>query len=223
MGITFNPLENSHVSRKPCLITLNRIPAPPCRPPLHPCGSLHMVGGGESWALPCPCEAWRSNHSLESGRPRGSDWLPFGSVGGSKMSKPTTDPTFTGKLLTPRAAIRAHCNWCNGGNTKTCVSPACPLFAYRMTKVQPGDKASPLKSIRAWCLMCDETPARIHACTMFKPYLADPACPLWPYREGKRRVSPEYREQRREQAKRQLRESGPGATFASQEPAKEQS
>ncbi len=139
------------------------------------------------------------------------------------MNKPSTAPIFTGKPLTPCAAIRSHCNWCNDGNTRTCVSPACPLFPYRKTKVEPGPKLSPLKAIRAWCLMCDETAERVHACTMFKPHLADPACPLWPFREGKRRVSSEYREQRREQAKRQLREPGPRGTFAPQERSKAQS
>lgn len=130
------------------------------------------------------------------------------------MSRPTKAQKFQAKQLTPRPSIRAFCRECNGGCTATCVSPTCDLFAYRMTKVEPGDKASPLRSIRARCLECAGSAEAVRDCRAYKPYLEIPPCPLWPNREGKRRVSPEYRAERRAQANNQRREPGTGATFA---------
>ena len=140
------------------------------------------------------------------------------------MSKTTARPKFTGKRLTPRGSIRKFCGWCNGGCLNTCSSSSCALYPYRMTKVEPGDRLSPLRSIREFCLGCAESSEGVRTCAAFKPFSeAQPECPLWPHRDGKRCVSTEYREKRREQAKRQLREPGPGATFAPQERSKEQS
>lgn len=118
------------------------------------------------------------------------------------------------KRLTPRMAIRTLCRWCNGGNPETCVSPVCALFAYRMCKALPGATGSPLRAIRAFCLGCAGGVEAVRTCTAYKPFSeAQPECPLYPHRDGKRHVSAEYREQRREQAKNQLGESGPGTTF----------
>lgn len=133
-----------------------------------------------------------------------------------------SSPTFKGKGMTP--IIRAHkfCYWCNGGNPASCVSPACLLFLVRMGKTLPGTKGSTLQVIRAFCLGCAGSPEAVRTCTAYKPFSeVQPECPLWPYRDGKRHVSAEYRKQRREQAKMQLAESGPGALFAPQKPLNE--
>ena len=128
-------------------------------------------------------------------------------------------PTYHGKRLTPRAAIRTFCRWCNGGSPATCVNPACALFPYRMGKALPGAAGSPLRSIRARCLECAGSIEAVRACAAHKPFSeVQPEFPLWPHRDGKRPVSAEYRDKRREQAKIQLSDSGPGALFKPKQP-----
>jgi len=131
------------------------------------------------------------------------------------MSTTNSTPMYCGKRLTPRAAIRAFCRWCNGGHPESCTSTQCPLYALRQGKLTKEPSLPPLRAIRARCLECAGSVDAVRACTAFKPFSeAQPECPLWPHRDGKRHVSAEYRAERRGQAKKQRREPGPGATFA---------
>lgn len=140
------------------------------------------------------------------------------------MSTLTNAPVHCGKRLTPRRAIRTYCRWCNGGSTATCVSSACVLFPYRADGVTSEAKVSPLRSIRAKCRECAGGVEAVRTCTAHKPFSeTQPECPLWPHRDGKRNVTLEYREQRREQAKKQRGKSGPGAPFKPKQLTKEQS
>lgn len=121
------------------------------------------------------------------------------------------EEAYLGKRLTPRTAIRRFCRWCNGGCPSTCVSPSCPLYT---------PSPSPLRAIHAYCLECTGSAKAVRSCAAYKPFSeVQPACPLWPHRLGKRRVTMEYRAARREQAKGQLAESGPGAIFSSNQPS----
>jgi len=137
------------------------------------------------------------------------------------MRNKNNGPTFTGERLTPRAAIRAHCRECNGGNPRSCPVPSCPLHFFRLTEVSPEASTTPLQAIRACCLACVGSNEAVHRCSAYKPFVDIPVCVLWPHREGKRHVTKEYREARRGQAKKQRRETGTGGTFAPQEAAKE--
>lgn len=138
------------------------------------------------------------------------------------MSTPNSAPKYCGKRLTPRSAIRSFCRWCNGGNPESCASPQCPLFALRQGKLSKEPSLTPLRAIRARCLECAGSAEAVRACVAFKPFSeVQPECPLWPHRDGKRHVSAGYRAERREQAKKQLGASGPGAPFRAKEGMKQ--
>lgn len=124
-------------------------------------------------------------------------------------------PKYHGDRLTPRAAIPKNCRWCNGGSAATCASPSCPLFALRTSQTVPEAKVSPLRAIRSNCLDCAGSAEAVRTCTAYKPFLSQPECPLWPHREGKRNVSPEYRAERREQALNQREKAGAAPGFLS--------
>jgi hypothetical protein len=129
--------------------------------------------------------------------------------------------SFQGKRRTPRFAARDFCRWCFAGNPYACPSSSCPLFAYRLTKPTPEAQESALRAIHAFCLGCARSAEAVRTCTAHKPFSeTQPECPLWPHRDGKRHVSAEYRAERREQAKKQRREPGPGATFAPEKAVK---
>lgn len=124
---------------------------------------------------------------------------------------------YRGKRRTPRFAVRDFCRWCNGANPESCVSPACALYPYRLTKPMPEAQESPLRAIHRFCLGCAGSASEVQACTAYKPFLEQPACPLWPHRAGKRHVSAQYRAERREQAKKQREEAGPAPCFVSRQ------
>lgn len=130
------------------------------------------------------------------------------------MSTPT--PVYNGKLRTPLMAVRAYCRWCNGGNPITCVSPLCrPLFSFRLPKKTNGRRRNPLRAIHARCLECSSGVGGPRECWAFEDFSeSQPACALWPHRLGKRLVSENYREHRREQAKKQRQNPGAEACFA---------
>jgi hypothetical protein len=129
-------------------------------------------------------------------------------------------PTYKGKRLTPRFAIRDFCRWCNGGSPATCVSPECSLFPYRLTKPMPNAKESSLRAIHSFCLGCVGNAHLVHGCTAYKSFSeVQPECSLWPHREGKRLVTAKYRTERREQAKDQRKNPGAEAGFISMLPA----
>ncbi len=131
------------------------------------------------------------------------------------MKAKGTTPKFNGDRLTPRAAIPKHCRWCNGGSATTCASPSCSLFTLRSSQAVPEAKVSPLRAIRARCLDCVGSAEAVRTCTAYKPILSQPECPLWPHREGKRNVSPEYRAERRAQALKQREKAGAAPVFLS--------
>lgn len=136
------------------------------------------------------------------------------------MSTPNSAPTYCGKRLTPRRAIRDFCRWCNGGHPESCASSQCPLYSLRQGKLTKEPSLTPLRAIRARCLECAGSADAVRACTACLPFSeAQPECPLWPHRDGRRAVSSAYREKRREQAKKQRREPGPGAVFVARERA----
>lgn len=125
-------------------------------------------------------------------------------------------PVYEGKRLSPRAAIRKNCRWCNGGdNPKSCPTGLCALFEFRLSEVRDAD-TTPLKAIRAHCLDCAGSAEEVRTCNAYKPFLDNPPCTLWPHRFGKRHVTEEYREARRAQANKQRRESGQGGSFVPQ-------
>jgi len=136
------------------------------------------------------------------------------------MKKRNNGPTFTGERLTPRAAIRTHCRKCNGGNPRSCPIPSCPLYPFRLTEVSPEASTTPLRAIRACCLDCAGSTEAVHRCSAYKQFEDIPVCALWPHRDGKRKVTKAYREARRDQAKKQLREPGTRGAFVSQDKAK---
>lgn len=138
----------------------------------------------------------------------------------ANMSLTRNNPTFTGERLTPRAAIRKNCRWCNGGNPKSCPVSSCPRFLFRLSDISDAP-TTPLRAIRAGCLDCAGSAEAVRDCTAYKPFLDIPECALWPHREGKRLVTEEYREARRAQANKQHREPVTGRLVAPQEPPQE--
>ena len=136
------------------------------------------------------------------------------------MSNRKNGPVFTGERLTPRAAIRAHCRECNGGNPRSCTISSCPLYPFHLTEASPEASTTPLRAIRACCLDCAGSTEAVHRCAACKPFIDIPACTLWQHRKGKRHVSAEYREARKVQAKKQLRVTGTRGAFAPQEASK---
>lgn len=142
-------------------------------------------------------------------------------MGGMKTKDLT--PEFQGKHETPRNSARGYCRWCNAGPATTCVDPECTLFPYRLAKVLPGNKMTLLRAIRTRCLKCAGGNAETaRTCTAYKPFLSQPACHLWPHRDGKRNVSPEYRAERREQALNQREKAGAAPGFLSLLPFSEE-
>jgi len=137
------------------------------------------------------------------------------------MSNKKTTFKFTGERLTPRVAIRAHCRMCNGGNPKSCPVPSCPLYHFRLTEFSPETSTTPLRAIRACCLDCAGSSEAVQRCSAYKPFGDIPACALWPQRDGKRKVTKEYREARRDQAQKQFRATGTRGAFAPQEASKD--
>lgn len=123
-----------------------------------------------------------------------------------------------GKRLTPRAVIKAHCSWCNGGPPITCKVVNCPSHCHRTGHPESG-APSRLKAIRRTCLDCAGGPENVYNCLAWKDDPdGQPACAYYRHRFGNRDVSQKYKDARREQANKQLAESGPGATFASVKP-----
>lgn len=131
------------------------------------------------------------------------------------MKAESQTPTYQGKRRTSCTAIKAHCRWCNGGESpKTCTTTTCPLYELRACRAN-APKTTPLKAIRARCLDCAGSAKAVRDCPAFKDFSeVQTACDLWPHREGKRLVSAEYREQRREQAKEQRKSPGAEAGFS---------
>lgn len=133
------------------------------------------------------------------------------------MSTTNSAPRYCGKRFTPRTSARTYCRWCNGGSPASCVSPECPLYEWRLLKPTSAPKLSTLRAIRARCLECAGSAEAVRTCMAFKPFSeAQPECPLWPHREGKRAVTNQYRLERAEQARRQDREPGLGGGFVCQ-------
>jgi len=123
----------------------------------------------------------------------------------------------------PRGAIRKHCRQCNGDESPAnCTATSCPAFPLRLSKAEPGADTG-LRTIRAICLDCAGSAENVRSCDAGTPSCDGevPACILWPYRDGKRDVTEEYRDARRSQANKQHREPGTGGTFAPQGAAKE--
>jgi len=125
------------------------------------------------------------------------------------------------RSYTAREVIRKNCRWCNGDkNPANCPVSSCPAFPLRLTEAEPGADTG-LRTIRALCLDCAGSADAVRDCTAYKPFLDIPACLLWPYRDGKRNVTEEYREARRAQANKQRREPVTGRLVAPQEPSQE--
>jgi len=83
-----------------------------------------------------------------------SDAAPEPGQGIDAFIMPGHAPTFQGKRLSPRAAIRKNCRWCNGGdNPKSCPTGSCALYEFRLSEVRNAS-TTPLKAIRACCLDC---------------------------------------------------------------------
>ena len=127
------------------------------------------------------------------------------------------------RRLTARETIRKNCRRCNGNeNPASCPVTSCPAFPLRLTKAEPGAESG-LRTIRALCLDCAGSVDAVRSCDAGTPSSDGevPACILWPYRDGKRDVTEEYRDARRSQANKQRREPGTGGTFAPQSAAQE--
>lgn len=132
-------------------------------------------------------------------------------------SREYNNATIKARRISPREAIRKHCRICNGTeNPASCSAKTCPAFSLRRTKAEPGANTG-LRTIRAVCLDCAGSPVAVRDCTANTPFGDNPACHLWPYRNGKRQVSEKYREARRAQANEQLRKPGQGSQFTAQD------
>lgn len=91
------------------------------------------------------------------------------------------------KEITPLKAVRLNCLACcdNRNDVKYCAASKCPLHPLRMGKGSKGKKISVLKAIRKCCIeCCDENRKAILWCPCDGIHAT--ACPLWPYRLGKR-------------------------------------
>ena len=85
--------------------------------------------------------------------------------------------------MRPAKAIRKHCLWCckdQAPEVRLCPDDECPLWPWRMGNRQfaPAGTMSSLKSIRARCLECADTPMKVEQCSFED-------CSLYPYRLGK--------------------------------------
>ena len=110
---------------------------------------------------------------------------------------------------TPLIAIKENCKWCMDGSLKyvrECGDGNCPLLPLREGKSVKG--ISPLKTIRAKCLECVETPQYVKECPgqMYNGF-----CPLHPYRFGKK--SRTLSEAERKQRQNALDTAGQEAIF----------
>ena len=121
----------------------------------------------------------------------------------------TSSLTSQGKQRAPLDAIRFHCLRCNGDDPESCVCPACPLHGCRMG---PDSSVNPLPAIRSHCLDCAGRVEHILTCTAFKPFSDQPACALWPYRNGGGDVTPGHQKVCKVKAQEHIPKPASGAT-----------
>ncbi|EFL51849.1 hypothetical protein DesfrDRAFT_1384 [Solidesulfovibrio fructosivorans JJ]] len=123
---------------------------------------------------------------------------------------PTPLPGFQGKRQTPLLAIQTFCRSCMGGNSLlvgACASTTCKLHAYRCGSIATGADRRLLRIIKSYCAESCLPLEDAATCVAGMDYLDHPACPLWPYRQGR---NPFYSEVAREKRRLQALERGLG-------------
>ena len=141
-----------------------------------------------------------AGHALSRARARGN---------------PSPLPGFQGKRLTPLLVIQAFCRACMGGNALlvgACASTTCMLHAYRCGSIAAGADRRLLRIIKSYCGESCLPLEDAATCVAGMDYLDHPACPLWPYRQGR---NPFYSEVAREKRRRQALERGLGQGYES--------
>lgn len=139
-----------------------------------------------------------AGHALSRARARGN---------------PTSLPGYQGKRLTPLLAIQTFCRSCMGGNALmvgACASTTCKLHVYRCGSIAAGADRRLLRIIKSYCAENCLPLEDAAACIAGMDYLDHPACPLWPYRQGR---NPFYSEVARDKRRRQALERGLGQGY----------